>query len=211
MLFRALFVIGGVLEVLVPVFAEKKNHTLWHRHHIIERYGLLNLIVLGETLLAGSTALRTASGEHFEMALVHIALSALVILFSMWWLYFAEEEQLETADFSRALTWGYGHAVIFASGAAVGAGFAVLIDIVTHHAKVGLLVGDYAVAIPVALYMLGLWYVRDRFVCDAPARYVLPVFAVLIVLAPLTPLALEGIAVLSVLSVIARNSLTHQR
>jgi hypothetical protein len=53
--------------------------------------------------------------------------------------------------------------------------------------------------------MLGLWFVRDRFVCGAPARYVLPAFAVLVVLAPLTPLALQGVAVLSALCVVVRN------
>jgi low temperature requirement protein LtrA len=144
------------------------------------------------------------------MALLYIALSALVILFSMWWLYFAREEQLETHDLGRALTWGYGHAVIFASGAAVGAGVAVRIDIATHHAKIGALAGEYAVAIPLALYMLGLWFVRDRFVCDGPARYVLPTFGVLIVLAPLTPLALQGVAVLAVLCVVVRNYLIQR-
>ncbi|HEY7646805.1 MAG TPA: low temperature requirement protein A [Hyphomicrobiales bacterium] len=209
--FYALFVIGAALELLVPVLAEKKNYTLWHRHHIVERYGLLNIIVLGETLLAGSIALRSASGEHFDMALLYIALSALVILFSMWWLYFAREEQLETHDLGRALTWGYGHAVIFASGAAVGAGVAVRIDIATHHAKIGALAGEYAVAIPLALYMLGLWFVRDRFVCDGPARYVLPTFGVLIVLAPLTPLALQGVAILAVLCVVVRNYLIQRQ
>jgi low temperature requirement protein LtrA len=209
--FHVLFVIGAALELLVPFLAEKRNYTLWHRHHIIERYGLFNIIVLGETLLAGSIALRSASGEHFDMALLYIALSALVILFSMWWLYFAQEEQLETHDLGRALTWGYGHAVIFASGAAVGAGVSTRIDIATHHAKIGVLTGDYAIAIPVALYMLGLWFVRDRFVCGAPARYVLPAFTALIVLAPLTPLALQGVAVLSALCVIVRNYLIQRQ
>ena len=203
--FYALFVVGGALELLVPVLAEKKTPTPWHRHHMIERYGLLNIIVLGETLLAGSIALRTATGEPFQIALVQIALSALVTVFSMWWLYFGREEHLESDDLSRALTWGYGHAVIFASGAAVGSGFAVLVDIATSHAKVPLWVGNYAVAIPVALYLLGLWFVRDRFAHHGAARYVLPAFAVLIVLVPLTPLALEGVTALAVVCVIAKS------
>lgn len=199
-----LFAFGAALELAVPVIAERRNNTPWHRHHITERYGLLNIIVLGETILAGALALRRVSEGATEIAFVHITLSALVIVFSMWWLYFAREEHLERNDLNRALVWGYGHFVIYAAGAAVGAGFAVLVDIVAGKAQVSLLVGDYAVAIPVALYMLGLWFVRDRFCFEGRmAQYVLPVFAILILLVPLV-LALEGIALVTVLSVIVR-------
>jgi hypothetical protein len=105
------------------------------------------------------------------------------------------------------LVWGYSHFVIFASGAAVGAGFAVLVDVIAHHAEVSLLVGDFAVAIPVAIYMLGLWFARDRFCLTGPARLVLPVFAALILLVPFTPQALEGIAAMTAASVVVRNYL----
>lgn len=200
-----MFCIGAAAELVFPVLAERKSVTLWHRHHIIERYGLLNIIVLGETLLSGALALRRVSDGSTEVAFIHIALSALVIVFSMWWLYFAREEHLERDDLNRALVWGYGHFIIYAAGAAVGAGFAVLVDIVANKAHVALIVGDYAVAIPVALYMLGLWFVRDRF-CFAGSngRFVLPAFAVCIVIVPLL-LGLEGVALVSALSVVTRH------
>ncbi len=204
-----LFFAGVALELAVPVIAERKNTTTWHRHHIIERYGLLNIIVLGETLLAGALALQQVANGATDIAFVHIALSALVIVFSMWWLYFSREEHLETNDLSRALIWGYGHFAIFASGAAVGAGFAVLVDVVAGHAEVSLLVGNYAVGIPVAIYMLSLWFVRDRFGLTGSARFVLPVFAMLVLLAPFTPVALEGIAAMTTLSVLVRNYLAR--
>ncbi|MEM5500289.1 low temperature requirement protein A [Ahrensia kielensis] len=204
-----LFIVGVVLELAVPVIAERKNTTPWHRHHIIERYGLLNIIVLGETFLAGVISLQQIANGETNIAFVHIAISALVIVFSMWWLYFSQEEHLQTSDLNRALVWGYGHFIIFASGAAVGAGFAVLVDVISGHAKASLLVGDYAVGIPVAIYMLGLWFVRDRFCLTGNAKLVLPIFAVLVLLAPLTPLALEGIAAMTALSVLVRNYLAQ--
>jgi low temperature requirement protein LtrA len=203
-----LFALGAAFEIAVPALAERNGRTPWHRHHIIERYGLLNIIVLGETLLAGSLALRAVTGEHFQIALVRVALSSLVIVFSMWWLYFSKEEHLQSQDLGRSLTWGYGHVLIFAAGAAVGAGFAVVVDIVSGHAQVLLTVGDYAVAVPVALYLLGLWFVRDRFYFDGAARHVLPAFAALVLLVPLQPLALEGVAGLLVVSVFVRSMLT---
>lgn len=205
-----LFFAGVVLELAVPVIAERKSNTPWHRHHIIERYGLLNIIVLGETLLAGGLSLQQVAGGATNIAFVHIALSSLVIVFSMWWLYFAREDHLNSTDLNRALIWGYGHFVIFASGAAVGAGFAVLVDVIAGKAETSLFVGDYAVGIPVALYMMGHWFVRDRFCLEGSARWVLPVFAVLVLLAPFTPVALEGIAALTALCVIVRNHMASR-
>lgn len=203
-LFFSLYALGALLELSVPLLAERKGITPWHRHHIIERYGLLNIIVLGETLLAGSMALGQAAGDGFNLSLVRIALSALVILFAMWWLYFAKEDHLAEKRMFLAFTWGYGHLLIFIAGAAVGAGFAVMVDIVTGHAQVGIVTGRYAVAIPVAIYWLGLWFVRDWFVLGHTFHGVLPLFAVLILLAPLM-VPLEGIALLAILSVYVRS------
>lgn len=204
----SLFATGVVLELAVPLIAERKGATAWHRHHIIERYGLLNIIVLGETLLAATVALRNVAVGATDPAYIYIALSALVILFAMWWLYFSEEDHLESNDLRRAFAWAYGHFVIFASGAAVGAGLAVMIDQVAQHSKVQPIVGTYAVAVPVALYMLGLWFVRDRFLNDA-VKYVLPIFAALVLLAPMTPLGVIAIAAVTAVSVIVRNHLAR--
>ncbi|EKF40978.1 low temperature requirement A [Nitratireductor indicus C115] len=200
-----LFVLGVILELAVPAIAERYNTTPWHRHHIIERYGLLNIIVLGETLLAGSIAIRQAAAEGTLEGLVPLAIAALIMVFCLWWLYFGREDHLQSSNLGRALTWGYGHFLIFASGAAMGGGFAALVDIMTKHAEVPLIVGDYAVAIPVALYMFGLWFVRDRFVLSGAGQHVLLVFAALVLLVPLSPLALEAIAAVTVASVIART------
>jgi len=75
---------------------------------------------------------------------------------------------------------------------------------VTGQAKVGLLAGEYAIAVPVAFYWVGLWFVRDRHVLRGAAHHVLLVFAALILLAPLIA-PIEGIALLAILSVILRN------
>jgi len=204
--FYVAFAVGAILELSVPLLAERKASTPWHRHHMIERYGLLNIIVLGEILLSGSIAINKAFSGHFEIALVHTVLVAMVTVFSLWWLYFSREEHLKGQDLSSAFSWGYGHLLIYLSGAAVGAGFAVLVDIITDHAKVPLIVGDYAVAVPVALYLAGLWLVRDRVVLQGAGRFVLPAFAVVVLLVPLV-LALEGIALAMVLCVIVRSHL----
>ncbi len=203
-LFYALFGVGMLIELSVPFVAETKGQTSWHRHHIIERYGLLNIIVLGETLLAVTMALGYTHDGHFDASVLRLALIALVILFSMWWLYFSKEEHLQEERAALAFTWGYGHLLIFASGAAVGAGLSVMVDVTTQHAHVAIELAQYAVAVPVALYMAGLWFVRDRFALVGGLRHILLGSAALILLAPVVA-GLEGVAVISALSVMLRS------
>ena len=206
--FYAVFLLGAALELLVPVWAERSVTTPWHRHHIVERYGLLNIIVLGETLLAAVLATRAAidSGAVWgELGVVAVA--ATVTCFAMWWLYFTEEEHLGSDANERAFVWGYGHFLIFAAGAAAGAGFAVQVDVLTEHAHLTAAVADLAVAIPVAVYLFGLWLVRDRYCLTGAARPTLLVGAALALLTPLLPHSLVCLAVLTVACVIVRGEL----
>lgn len=205
-LFKLGFLLGMVIELTIPVLAEAVSNTPWHRHHIMERYGLLNIIVLGEGLLVVVNALRKAEdGIGLDKPLVHVAVSATVITFALWWVYFSREEHLTTRELRRAVQWGYGHVVVFAAGAAIAAGFAVLIDILTNHAQVGLRTGDIAVAIPLALYLAGLWFIRDRFLDVGLRRHALLFGAFAVLLAGLfMPASLELMTVLTVLTVYLR-------
>jgi len=207
MWFYTLFGFGVVLELLVPAVAEHSAQTPWHKHHIIERYGLLFIIVMGELLLAGTLALKAAFTTALIKELVPIAIASLVISFSMWWLYFAREEHLQSDDTSNALMWGYGHFTIYSSAAAVGAGLAVHVDILTGHSKVGMEGGALSVAIPLVVYLLGLWFIRDRICLHGPASWVLPLFAGIILIVAFLLHSLLAIAVLLVLSVFTRNGL----
>ena len=180
-----LFAFGALLELAVPAIAERQGITPWHRHHMMERYGLLNLIVLGETLLAGSVAIsqlqqlaQSTSGFLPLLTLGLVPLLAMILLFCLWWLYFSREEHLQQQNLRMALTWGYGHLLIYAAGAAVGAGIAVQVDLLTGKAHISSMVATGAVALPVALYLFGLWLVRDRFVFAGASRYLLLGFAV---------------------------------
>jgi low temperature requirement protein LtrA len=152
-------------------------------------------------------AIEAAQGEHLSTSLIRIAIAALVILFTMWWLYFSREEHLERTDLSRALVWGYGHVLIYASGAAVGAGIAVAVDIATHHAHVAEIAGNYAIAVPVALYMGGLWLVRDRYAMNGSGRFSLLTFAIVVLIVAAMPFAIELIALSLLLATVLRSHL----
>jgi low temperature requirement protein LtrA len=152
-----------VAELSVPVLAERHGTTTWHPHHIAERYGLFTLIVLGESVLAATNAVQTSldAGQAFG-GLVVIAGGGLLVVFSMWWVYFAsptEEPVTETG--LDSFRWGYGHYVVFASAAAVGAGLAAAVDQATHpHSALSHRGATAAVAVPVALYLAGIVFVR---------------------------------------------------
>ncbi len=174
------------LELLVPMWAERAAPTPWHPHHIAERYGLLTLIVLGESILAAMIAVQSAvaGGERFA-ALAPTIVGGLLVVCSMWWIYFDRPVHDLLTSFRKAFVWGYGHYLVFASAAAVGAGLAANVDLVTGHSKVGPVAAGYAVAIPAAVYLGCLWLLHDR-----PAyrrtRAFGPVTAALILLSPFT-------------------------
>ncbi len=199
--------LGIVIELAVPALAERGDATPWHRHHIMERYGLLMIIVLGEILLSAVSALQASWAAEFDIRQVHTALSALAICFAMWWMYFTREEHLPTNALNHALQWGYGHFFVFAGAAAVGAGFGVLVDTLSGEAKTTVQQGDLAVAIPLAVYMMALWFVRDRLTVRGAAQWVLPVFAVVLCALPFAFPALEVIAALSIAAVMVRAAL----
>jgi low temperature requirement protein LtrA len=192
------FVTFALAELAVPVWAERAAGTPWHPHHIAERYGLFTIIVLGESVLAATLAVQAAleSGERL-LALAPVIGGGLLIVYALWWLYFYRPVHglLETHQLMKAVTWGYGHYVVFASAAAVGAGLAVMVDSVTAHAAIGPAGARAAVAVPVALYLLSLWWLHYREGTAAHAVFGL-VAVGLILAAPLSSFAIPIIGVI---------------
>jgi low temperature requirement protein LtrA len=150
-------------ELAVPVWAERAAPTTWHPRHIAERYGLFTLIVLGECVLASTLAVQTALASDAPLVdLATTAAGGLLTVFAMWWLYFGKEAHELLTSLRAGITWGYGHYLVFASAAAVGAGLAVNVDSVTHHAAIGPRAAAAAFTIPVALFLLAVWALQVR-------------------------------------------------
>lgn len=193
------FLVLFAIELAVPIVATRDRPARWHSEHIAERYGLLTIIVLGESVLAGATAFGSVADDAFsDLELLLMAVGALLLVFSMWWLYFerATDDLLTTRR--RAFEWGYGHYFIWAAAAAVGAGIAAGLDVLTDHAHVDLLVAGASVAAPVAIYLAGIWVLHDVPRPLSRMRMSLtPVAIVLVLLTPLTPqpILLTGVVV----------------
>jgi low temperature requirement protein LtrA len=195
------FVALGVLELAVPIWSERAARTTWHPHHILERYGLFTLIVLGESVLAATSALQSAFGAgRSPAALLTVAAGGLVTVFSMWWLYFDSAGGPAPTTTRSTIGWGYGHYLVFASAAAVGAGLSVAVD---HAGRTA----GYAVAVPVAVYLLSVWALRILPRRGGPVgRAVFPVGAALILATPFTP-APVPLTALAMVAVVATDLL----
>jgi low temperature requirement protein LtrA len=155
------FVLMGLAELAVPMWAESAAPTQWHPEHIAERYGLFTLIVLGETILSSSIAFQAVVDDrNADLTVVLTGIGALLTVFSMWWLYFAKQAAASLTTRRVAFAWGYGHYVVFAAAAAVGAGVGVMVDAVTEHAHVSDTAAALTFTVPVILYVAAVVFLQ---------------------------------------------------
>lgn len=184
-----------LLEMGVPMWAERTGTTPWHAHHIAERYGLMVIIVLGECVLGTTNVLaglwQTQAGS---LDLVLLGIGGAVLIFALWWMYFLlpSAEGLHHHR-ERAFGWGYGHYVLFAAVAAIGAGLEVVADVMSVPLSPGegaahgvsALYAISMLALAEAIYTVALWALH-RQVARTHDHQILPVLACLmaIVMAP---------------------------
>jgi low temperature requirement protein LtrA len=200
---------GALLEVAVPVWAERHGNTAWHRHHITERYGLFTIIVLGESMLASTNAVIHAAraAEHLP-SLVLIAVTALVIVAGMWWIYFALPQSTLITSLRTGVLWGYGHFLIFLAAASIAPGFEVALQYATHEVSLQATVAALTYTAPAALYVFTVWLLILRRLVGGVVNLVTPVTALLILASAAGPYSMQVTAALIVflLVVLGRSS-----
>ncbi|WP_202976016.1 low temperature requirement protein A [Rothia uropygialis] len=183
------FVLLMLVEVSVPVVAERIGSTPWHPHHITERYGLFTLIVLGESLSASANAIIEALHESEELGeLVAIAILALVVTAGLWWIYFWPPHHRSISSFGASLRYGYVHYFVFAAAGAFSAGIELEIDNLSHQSQLPSLIASYSVAVPVAVFLMGIWWIAFRKHADGVVNTAVPLGALLVLLDPVLPL-----------------------
>jgi low temperature requirement protein LtrA len=192
-----------VLELAVPLWAERPRPTAWHPHHIAERYGLFTIILLGESVLAASRGV-TGALDKAEISgpFVIVSGSGLVLLFALWWLYFLAPAGEGLSDRRhRSYHWGYGHYGIFAALTAVGAGLEVAVEQTGHALPASPVAICYAVAVPLGAFLALLWLVHAPIVAEPVLRPAAVAGCVAVTL--LVPLAAPRIGVAAVIAVLA--------
>jgi low temperature requirement protein LtrA len=149
------FVVLVAAELAVPAWAEYRGMaTRWHPGHIAERYGLFTIIVLGEVILASLSGVQSAvTDQGLSADVLLIALGGLLLVFTLWWTYFTGGD-VRLTTLRTALTWGYGHYLVFAALAALGAGMQAALDASQHHAHLTERAAGLAVAVPVTAALL---------------------------------------------------------
>lgn len=149
-----------LIEMSGPVIAERfKSGTPWHVHHIVERYGLLVIITLGEGII-GTVASISAVVEHqgWSPDAVLVAIAGVGLTFGLWWMYYIlPSAEVLSRKRERSFVWGYGHLLIFASLAAVGAGLHVAAYFIEGESTIGPVGTVLALALPVGIYTASIY------------------------------------------------------
>jgi low temperature requirement protein LtrA len=181
--FDVLFGALVVVELLVPYWADRAGSLPFHPHHIAERYGLFTLIVLGETVSAATVAIQQAMSEHEELGqLVLLALGGLLIVFSAWWIYFAHEVGDLLGQRTSPYLWGYGHYVVFAAAASIGAGAEVVAAWTTGSEAISARLAAASVTVPTAVLLLMVWGLQARHFKSGLTQAIMPATAVAVLL-----------------------------
>ncbi|WP_411977647.1 low temperature requirement protein A [Streptomyces phaeochromogenes] len=206
-----LFLVMAIAEMCVPLAAEREFSTVWHPHHISERYGLFTIIVLGETIAAATIAVKVGVDENDALSeLLPIASGGLLIIFAAWWIYFVVPIHGHLSSSRKAFLWGYGHYVIFASAAAIGAGLEVAVEQAVGKAHISTLAASAAVTLPTALFLLMVWVLHARhYKVGTAQQLVLPVTALVVALCTfLGDWAVFAAGVVAALAVVVGVTLT---
>ena len=124
-----------------------------HASHLVERFGLFTLIVLGESVIsvAQGVAKGTAQGD-WTAAMATAAVAGFLVVASLWWLYFDRLDDGTIRSVLRGLIWNYAHLPLLAGLVSVALG----IEYAVREAATGQLERTTALALGAgtALYLL---------------------------------------------------------
>ncbi len=111
-----------------------------------------------------------------------LAVGTILILFSMWWLYFDDKVESELGNAKKAFLWGYGHYFVYLFATAVGALISVNVDVLSHHAKIDESTAVLGLALSIAGYLTSVWMCHDLLLDKKGLmKYELLILAVLVV------------------------------
>jgi low temperature requirement protein LtrA len=155
--FMLYFIIMSILELLTPIIIryslDNRSSPKWHNHHIVERYAIFTIIVLGECLVAATNLIKKLIDGGFHIGMFFTCINVFIIIFTLWWLYFGEKKHLALKTRSGIFQWGYGHILIFISLAALGPSLLLLTD--NNDIAIVLVSSN------IMLFLMGIWLVHD--------------------------------------------------
>jgi low temperature requirement protein LtrA len=141
-LFLAAFSTGTALWLVSLLVPEPARYLLWgvalaielsapwvgrrqfvkapvHASHLVERFGLFTLIVLGESVVRVAQG---ATGVDWTAATLAAAGAGFLVVAGLWWLYFDRLDEGAVRSVLRGLVWNYAHLPLLAGLVAVAVG-----------------------------------------------------------------------------------------
>lgn len=195
-----------LIEMSGPVIAERRQGgTPWHAHHIAERYSLVAIITLGEGVVGTVATLGAVVADHGWTAEAGIvAVCGIGVIVGMWWIYFMlPSGEVLHRHRERSFVWGYGHMVVFAALAFVGAGLHVVALQVEAEAGVAPVVALAAMAVPVTTFVLGVFALYTYLTRTVPALHIGLVIGSVLVAVLALVLVAAGVPVIWAMPVVA--------
>ncbi|HEY1326664.1 MAG TPA: low temperature requirement protein A [Casimicrobiaceae bacterium] len=149
-----------IMELAGPVLAERMDGgTPWNAHHIVDRNAAFAIIALGEGVVgtvATLSAVVEEQGWSLDAALVSLA--GVGLTFGIWWVYFMlPSARVLHVHRDRSFVWGYGQMLIVTAIVATGAGLHVAAYFIGHEAGIGSVATLLATAVPVAVFLGGMY------------------------------------------------------
>ena len=144
--------IGIFLDILLPVVPWSKRKPLpAHTEHLVERLGLLTLILLGESVISLSGGLSDIQWDRYN---VMAAITGFVMVCSIWWIYFDSFYLLSKNESTMS-----GHSLIY-SHLFLFIGLALLANLIKHAILNDVAIRDFQIMsiIGMALFFLGKQY-----------------------------------------------------
>jgi low temperature requirement protein LtrA len=149
------WVAAMVVHAVAPYIAFKlKDFEIrLHMSHVMERYCLLTIIVLGETLIAVSHGIGFDPGSERFL----IALFAYITVACIWWSYFSWdfENIQQFGSMDNLFVFGYGHFVVYLAIASFGAGGEIAAHSLAHGGRLTLL-SKMLIATTPSVYLISL-------------------------------------------------------
>jgi low temperature requirement protein LtrA len=201
-------VVLALVELAGPVVAETRyGGTPWHARHLAERYGLLVIITLGESLIgtmATLSALVGPGGPGWSADVVLVGLAGTALTFGMWWCYFIiPSAEVLDARRNRLFGWGYGHIPMFGAVVAVGAGLHVAAFFVEGESLLGEVATLLTVAIPTAIFIAGVYWMYSTLTRSLDPFHISLIVGSAVILVASVSLATTGAAMAWCLLVLA--------
>lgn len=131
----ALFVAGLIIDMAAaPVLSRRERVLPVHRSHLVERVGLLSIILLGESVISLVAGLQ---GIEWNLHNLLATSSGFLLIGAIWWIYFDSFDVLER---TKRLAHGF---VLLYSNVLFCLGLAILATLIRHAILDEILMPDF--------------------------------------------------------------------